>query len=72
MLSKEAQDAWPYGFGLTYSVTLSKEGLETTMNVRNQGEESFEFHVLLHTYLHVQVSLVPDLDRSDGGMLTMG
>lgn len=65
MLSKEIKDAWPYGFGLTYSVTLSKEGLETTMNVRNQGDESFEFHVLLHTYLHVQVSPVPDLDRSD-------
>lgn len=71
MLSKEAQDAWQYGFGLTYSVTLSKEGLETTMNVRNQGKESFEFHVLLHTYLHVQVSLVFDLDRSDRSMLTM-
>ncbi|KAI9879498.1 MAG: hypothetical protein M1830_008374 [Pleopsidium flavum] len=54
MLSGEAKNAWPYSFGLTYSVTLSKEGLETTMNVRNQGEESFEFQVLLHSYLHVQ------------------
>ncbi len=57
MLSDEAKEAWPYGFGLTYSVTLSKEGLETTLNVRNQGEESFEFQVLLHTYLQVQVGL---------------
>jgi len=65
MLSKEVRDAWPYGFGLTYSVTLSKEGLETTMNVRNQGDESFEFQVLLHTYLHVQVSVGPNFDRSD-------
>jgi len=35
------------------------------MNVRNQGDESFEFQVLLHTYLHVQVSVGPNFDRSD-------
>lgn len=40
-----------------YSVTLSKEGLQTVVNVRNEGKESFEFQFLLHTYLRVKVRL---------------
>lgn len=47
--------AWPYDFGLVYSVTLSKAGLRTMVNVRNEGKEPFEFQVLLHTYLRVNV-----------------
>ena len=37
-------------FGLVYSVTLSKDSLQTVMTVRNEGEESFEFQFLLHSY----------------------
>ncbi|KAI9815954.1 MAG: hypothetical protein M1827_001946 [Pycnora praestabilis] len=52
-LSPETRKAWPYDFGLIYSVTLGRNGLGTTLNVRNEGEEAFEFQVLLHSYLRV-------------------
>ncbi|RAH74121.1 D-hexose-6-phosphate mutarotase [Aspergillus aculeatinus CBS 121060] len=54
MLSEEFQKAWPYQFGLVYSVTLTKEGLETSLQVQNKGEQNFEFQVLLHTYLSIE------------------
>ncbi|KAL1998806.1 hypothetical protein VTN02DRAFT_5542 [Thermoascus thermophilus] len=53
MLSEAFRRAWPYEFGLVYSVTLSKGGLETALQVQNKGERAFEFQVLLHTYLRV-------------------
>lgn len=46
---------WPYQFGLTYSVTLSSEELETSLVVRNTGSTNYDFHVLFHTYLAVDV-----------------
>ncbi|PVI05099.1 galactose mutarotase-like protein [Periconia macrospinosa] len=52
-VSEEARKAWPLDFGLVYSVTLSKDSLQTIINVRNEGETSFEFQFLLHTYLKV-------------------
>jgi glucose-6-phosphate 1-epimerase len=55
MLSDDAKSKWPYEFGLVYSVTLSREGLGTSLQVRNQGSENFEFQVLLHTYLAIEV-----------------
>jgi len=36
-----------------YSVTLAKSGLQTTLNVQNNGKEAFEFQMLLHTYFAV-------------------
>lgn len=55
-LGAEIRKAWPYDFGLQYSITLGRDGLQTAMNVRNEGkEESFEFQLLLHTYLRVKV-----------------
>ncbi|KAL2013344.1 hypothetical protein VTN00DRAFT_869 [Thermoascus crustaceus] len=53
MLSEEFRRAWPYEFGLVYSVTLSKESLETSLQVQNKGGRAFEFQVLLHSYLRV-------------------
>ncbi|KAI9831150.1 MAG: hypothetical protein M1819_005238 [Sarea resinae] len=53
-LSDEAKKAWPYEFGLVYSVTLGKDGLETAVNVRNEGKQTFDFQLLLHTYLRVE------------------
>lgn len=56
-LSAETKSAWPYEFGLVYSVTLSKEGrLQTMLSVRNDGKESFEFQMLFHTYFAIEVS----------------
>jgi glucose-6-phosphate 1-epimerase len=56
-LSDEAKKAWPYEFGLVYSVTLGRDGrLQTMLNVRNSGKESFEFQVLLHSYFLINVS----------------
>lgn len=57
MLSEDFRKAWPYEFGLVYSVTLSKEGLGTSLQVQNKGTQDFEFQVLLHTYLSVEVGL---------------
>ncbi|KAK4979523.1 hypothetical protein LTR66_010466 [Elasticomyces elasticus] len=53
-LSPESRKAWPYDFSLVYSVTLGKDGLQTMLNVRNEGKESFEFQMLLHTYFAVK------------------
>ncbi|KAF2837418.1 galactose mutarotase-like protein [Patellaria atrata CBS 101060] len=53
-LSEEAKKAWPYDFGLVYSVTLTKGELSTILTVRNEGKEGFDFNVLLHTYLRIK------------------
>lgn len=55
MLSEEFRKAWPYEFGLVYSVTLTKDALATSLQVTNEGKENFEFQVLMHTYLKVEV-----------------
>jgi glucose-6-phosphate 1-epimerase len=55
MLSEEFRKAWPYEFGLVYSVILSPESLETSLQVQNKGNEAFDFHVLLHNYFRVKV-----------------
>lgn len=57
MLSEEFRKAWPYEFGLVYSVTLSKDGLATSLHVTNEGKQNFEFQVLMHTYLKVAVRI---------------
>ncbi|KAI9682129.1 MAG: hypothetical protein M1817_000183 [Caeruleum heppii] len=53
-MSPEALRAWPHKFSLIYSVTLSKNSLETMMLVRNESDVSFEFQMLMHTYLRVK------------------
>ena len=63
-LSEEARKAWPYDFGLVYSVTLGKDSLKTVMSVRNEGSDVFEFQMLLHTYLRVKVRGIPKLPAS--------
>lgn len=57
MLSEEFRKAWPYEFGLVYSVTLTKTSLQTQLQVRNEGTQNFEFQVLMHTYLNIAVCL---------------
>lgn len=47
---------WDYQFALTYSVTLSSEDLQTSLVVRNTGSQNYDFQVLFHSYLKVQVS----------------
>lgn len=51
----DLRDKWPENFGLTYSVILSTEGLQTSLQVSNVGKKTWEFQVLLHTYLRVDV-----------------
>ncbi|KGO71706.1 Aldose 1-/Glucose-6-phosphate 1-epimerase [Penicillium italicum] len=53
MLTDEFRTAWPYEFGLVYSVTLTTDSLETSLQVRNEGKQNFEFQVLMHTYLSI-------------------
>ncbi|KAG6006070.1 hypothetical protein E4U21_007430 [Claviceps maximensis] len=45
---------WPYTFGLLYSVTLEKDSLNTTLVITNDGVESFDCQMLLHTYFNVK------------------
>lgn len=53
----EIKSEWKnYQFGITYSVTLNRDGLETSLAIRNTGSQDFEFKTLLHTYLAVDVS----------------
>jgi glucose-6-phosphate 1-epimerase len=54
-LPDNLRKAWPFDFGLVYSVTLSPNNLQTVVNVRNEGKEAFDFQALLHTYLKVKV-----------------
>ncbi len=54
-LDEKSRKAWPYEFGLTYSVTLGKGTLETGMHVNNIGDKSFDFQCLFHTYLRIKV-----------------
>ncbi|KAF2657893.1 galactose mutarotase-like protein [Lophiostoma macrostomum CBS 122681] len=53
-LTEDTRKAWPLDFGLQYSVTLAKDSLQTIVNVRNEGDKSFEFQFLLHTYLRIK------------------
>lgn len=63
MIAEESRKAWPYEFGLVYSVTLSPDRLETSLQVQNKGSQPFDFHVLLHNYFKVPVSLMPSVWR---------
>ena len=56
MLDESAKSAWPYKFGLTYSITLASNELITSLQVQNTGSEAWEFQTLLHTYFAVEVS----------------
>lgn len=47
---------WNHEFNLTYSVTLSQDSLETSLVVRNTGSSNYEFQVLFHSYLAIDVS----------------
>ncbi len=57
MLEKVSSEWKNYQFGITYSVTLNREDLETSLAIRNTGEKDWEFKTLFHTYLAVDVSL---------------
>lgn len=50
-----------YQFGITYSVTLGRDDLETSLAIRNTGEKDFEFQTLLHSYWAIDVSLLVSL-----------
>ncbi|KXJ86253.1 galactose mutarotase-like domain-containing protein, partial [Microdochium bolleyi] len=74
-LDDETKKLWPYTFSMIYSVTLSQEGLATSIVITNDGEEAFESQVLLHTYLRIRdinaISVTgledsPYLDKVDG------
>ena len=54
---------WAPKFALLYSVTLGKGRLECTLTVTNEDNAAFEFQTLFHTYLAVQVSNQPIIDR---------
>ncbi|KAF1813433.1 putative glucose-6-phosphate 1-epimerase [Eremomyces bilateralis CBS 781.70] len=53
-LDEKSKSAWPYEFGLVYSVTLSKDSLRTMITIQNTGDKAFEFTTLLHSYFKIK------------------
>ncbi|RFU25595.1 hypothetical protein B7463_g10744, partial [Scytalidium lignicola] len=53
-LSAESKAAWPYDFGLIYSVNLSRGELGTSIVISNEGKEPWEFQTLMHTYFRIK------------------
>ena len=49
-LAPEIAAAWPYAFALTLRVALEGRTLRISLDVRNTGNERFEFAAALHTY----------------------
>ena len=56
MLGKISSEWKNYQFGITYSVTLGRDDLETSLAIRNTGDKDFEFQTLLHSYWAIDVS----------------
>jgi glucose-6-phosphate 1-epimerase len=54
-LDEETKKAWPFEFGLIFSVTLGRDDLTTSILVRNEGDVAWEFQTLLHTYFRIEV-----------------
>ena len=61
MLPAGTRSAWDHKFNLTYSITLNTEELETSLVVRNVETTAWDFKVLFHTYLKIDVSIEIDL-----------
>jgi D-hexose-6-phosphate mutarotase len=55
-LPSEVRKVWPHSFRLVYTVILTEKSLKTFCNLKNEGEDTFEFNILLHTYFRVPVS----------------
>lgn len=55
-LTHEQRSAWPHSFRLNYTVAITANTLKTTLVVKNEDEDTFEFKSLLHTYFRVPVS----------------
>ena len=51
-LSDATRPAWPFDFGLRYTVTVGKR-LEMALEVTNRSMSEIRFHEALHTYLTV-------------------
>lgn len=54
-LDDSTKQQWPHAFSLIYSVTLSPQGLSTSIVITNDGDSVFDYQVLLHTYLKINV-----------------
>ncbi|KAK8136854.1 galactose mutarotase-like domain-containing protein [Apiospora sp. TS-2023a] len=52
-IDDEAKKLWPFSFSLIYSVTLTPDALRTGIVITNDGDQSFEFQTLLHTYFRI-------------------
>ena len=56
IVDSNARSAWSHQFGLTYSITLSTSELYTSLAVSNTESSAWDFQVLFHTYLKIDVS----------------
>ncbi|CAG8475428.1 6810_t:CDS:2 [Ambispora leptoticha] len=57
-ISNNLREAWPKKFQLIYTVSLTARTLKTSLEVKNEDNEPFNFHVLFHTYFSV-----PDISK---------
>ncbi|CAO3688124.1 unnamed protein product [Umbelopsis ramanniana] len=53
LLKQSQRSAWPHSFRLNYTVALTEKTLRTTLVVKNEDEDTFEFKTLLHTYFKI-------------------
>jgi glucose-6-phosphate 1-epimerase len=53
MDSDATRFVWPHAFTLTYTVSLSPQGLRTVFKATHAGDKPFTCQALLHTYLAV-------------------
>ncbi|KAI2640973.1 galactose mutarotase-like protein [Xylaria nigripes] len=52
-IDEKSKLLWPYTFSIIYSVTLTPDSLRTSISITNDGSESFDCQVLMHTYLRI-------------------
>ena len=68
--SERREEAWPYAFGLIYSVTLGREGCgRRAWWCGTERESAWQFQVLLHTYFRVNVSSCRLIHMEEGRLL---
>lgn len=75
--SEKTRKEWPHDFELRLSLELGEQDLRLFLEVHNPGENEFEFHAALHTYLQVSsaseatvsgLENLPFFDEAQGSM----
>jgi glucose-6-phosphate 1-epimerase len=65
---------WPHRFELDLTVSVGGDVLELKMTVHNTGDDAFDFHAALHTYLRCDDAATARIDglQDDGPIVLAG